>query len=757
MTAGRLFLTSLVARVAADVSPTGSATCPCIEWAGLQQYIQGGTLLYTPPGSSTSHEYPTNYGNLECKAHDTGLAPHCTGTNPPAWCNKPWCYVSKDNCDLQPYKSVKFPGADANYSYRTCGQSNEFALWSESLAAGTTSAPQVTKLLDVVMEYLWSTRDSLEQKYIDMLARNVSACSYVNFCPCLECYRDPEQNLLSCLAGLVADVYSSIAAKEGEPDKRAGYLYFADQMSGAVLDTLDWKDYATVILFNHGIAAQYSSNMVAVSDTQRGNMQRWLESQNWQMGSTNFKVALNEAFSTIQRSVAAGTTSMCQKAIIFLTDGEAEFLESDFRNIQEQSVTYDTVLFTYALGSGADTTVTKRLACENRGIFYNVPDGSDLSTIMSSYYEYFATGQEICQPSFTSYEDIAGGGRLWPACLPIYDRWGVTCMDFNMMVDPASMQSEAYWDYFSCKISDITKVCQALDTSECRLQRLRAAVGPDSVCSTTASVPADCPCMDPDCQDDESFIDEKGYFCDTWVGDDCSKAQEAWGYSAAGQQAALTRCRRSCGRCAMLSPCSSAQRCVGTERFADESCRACRTDKALAAAGVKDVYVDGGEAIRGFVAAGAVTRVILTKIPLTLGEGIPLFTEEQKSKLKDGTTERGFRFLEVAPLRREFVKDLELGLRIFYYCFRHAPEPAPSRVAASKTDERKLPLLCPGASMREQLNLVPKHQVPISVLSLNLLSPCYVRQGAQQLGFGVLVLELCALRVMGGVLNSNAG
>ena len=41
------------------------------------------------------------------------------------------------------------------------------------------------------MEYLWSTRDSLEQKYIDMLARNVSACSYVNFCPCLECYRDP--------------------------------------------------------------------------------------------------------------------------------------------------------------------------------------------------------------------------------------------------------------------------------------------------------------------------------------------------------------------------------------------------------------------------------------------------------------------------------------------------------------------------------------------------------------------------------------
>ncbi|CAE7897194.1 unnamed protein product [Symbiodinium microadriaticum] len=92
MALGRLVFASLVARAAADASPTGSPTCPCVEWAGLQQYIQGGTLMYTPPGSSTSYEYPSNYGNLECKAHDTGLAPHCAGTNPPAWCNKPLRY-----------------------------------------------------------------------------------------------------------------------------------------------------------------------------------------------------------------------------------------------------------------------------------------------------------------------------------------------------------------------------------------------------------------------------------------------------------------------------------------------------------------------------------------------------------------------------------------------------------------------------------------------------------------------------------------
>ena len=65
-------------------------------------------------------------------------------------------------------------------------------------------------------------------------------------------------------------------------------------------------------------------------------------------------------------------------------------------------------LFTYALGSGADTSVTRRLACENKGleescrsngmspvvnsalpggIFYPLADGADLSTVPCSELE----------------------------------------------------------------------------------------------------------------------------------------------------------------------------------------------------------------------------------------------------------------------------------------------------------------------------------------------------------------------------------
>ncbi|CAE6973425.1 CACNA2D2 [Symbiodinium natans] len=470
-------LASFLAAAVADTNPTGSSSCPCVEWAGLQGYIQGGELKYTPQGSTSSYVYPTNYGNLECKAHDAGLAPHCSGASPPAWCNKPWCYVSTANCvGIQPYRSVKFPGSDAYYSYQTCGESNEFTLWAEAMGTdGTvtsdpTAAPRVTELLDVVMDYLWSTRDSLEAQYVQMMANgSVSACSYIDFCPCVECYQnalwqekiDPatvgawlrpsvigqttqEWNVLTCLVGLVAATYSSVAAKEGQPLERIGYQYFADQKSGSYIGwpAMDW------------CPTNYDPRF-----------RPWYAS-----GSTGPKdvlIVVDVSGSMGEASIAAGETSMCQKAIIFLTDGTAEMSNDNFVSVQQQSVTYD--------------------------------------------------------------------------------------------------------------VSDFTKTCQQLDTSDCRLQRLRAAVGTESVCE--GDVPNTCSCMDPDCQDDASFIDEKGYFCDTWVGDDCSKAQEAWGYSAAGQQAALTRCRRSCGRCSMLSPCPTKERCVGTERFSSSGCRACRTDK----------------------------------------------------------------------------------------------------------------------------------------------------------------------------------
>jgi len=45
----------------------------------------------------------------------------------------------------------------------------------------------------------------------------------------------------------------------------------------------------------------------------------------------------------------------------------------------------------------------------------------------------------------------------------------------------------------------------------------------------------------------------------------------------------------------------------------------------LAAGGAKHVYVDGGVTIQGFLRAGLIQRLVVTRVPVLIGTGIPLF------------------------------------------------------------------------------------------------------------------------------------
>jgi len=45
----------------------------------------------------------------------------------------------------------------------------------------------------------------------------------------------------------------------------------------------------------------------------------------------------------------------------------------------------------------------------------------------------------------------------------------------------------------------------------------------------------------------------------------------------------------------------------------------------LAASGAHHLYVDGGITIQGFLRAGLVTRLVVTRVPVLIGDGIPLF------------------------------------------------------------------------------------------------------------------------------------
>lgn len=50
----------------------------------------------------------------------------------------------------------------------------------------------------------------------------------------------------------------------------------------------------------------------------------------------------------------------------------------------------------------------------------------------------------------------------------------------------------------------------------------------------------------------------------------------------------------------------------------------------LASRGIQHICVDGGITVQGFLRAGLIQRVIITRIPVLIGDGIPLFGETQR-------------------------------------------------------------------------------------------------------------------------------
>jgi dihydrofolate reductase len=50
-----------------------------------------------------------------------------------------------------------------------------------------------------------------------------------------------------------------------------------------------------------------------------------------------------------------------------------------------------------------------------------------------------------------------------------------------------------------------------------------------------------------------------------------------------------------------------------------------RLVERLASQGATHLYVDGGKTIQGFLSAGLINELIITRIPILIGAGIPLF------------------------------------------------------------------------------------------------------------------------------------
>jgi len=348
-------------------------------------------------------------------------------------------------------------------------------------------------------------------------------------------------------------------------ENRIGLAYDAAM---TIIDTFGTYDFVSIVLFDNGIQASHERCIPATSANKK-LFREYLNSnfKDNPGGGTNFQDSLRKAFDILQASIDSGTTSTCNRAIMFLTDGEAPFEESDYDFVKETAAVNSVALLTYSIGSGADEVVTKRLACDNNGVFYKVPDGADLGAIMSKYYMYFAAGSRSCTVRWVEYEDSITSEPLLAGCLPFYSKEGssaqgtlrgVSCVDINMVAPLSKIKNSPQYDQFECMIQVVSQQCEALYLRPCDLAAMRAAAG--TTCpGDKACTAGDGYCVDPACKDDITYVDSAGYYCDQWVGDDCTKAYPEWGYgSQAEEDEILQKCPYSCKTCSRLTtpaPC----------------------------------------------------------------------------------------------------------------------------------------------------------------------------------------------------------
>ncbi|MBI2677873.1 MAG: dihydrofolate reductase family protein [Candidatus Koribacter versatilis] len=80
--------------------------------------------------------------------------------------------------------------------------------------------------------------------------------------------------------------------------------------------------------------------------------------------------------------------------------------------------------------------------------------------------------------------------------------------------------------------------------------------------------------------------------------------------------------------------------------------------KRLEARGIRHIYVDGGVTVQSFLRAGLIQRLIITRVPVLIGQGIPLFGELLRDvhlravttrQYKSGLVQTEYRVLAAAP------------------------------------------------------------------------------------------------------------
>ena len=136
----------------------------------------------------------------------------------------------------------------------------------------------------------------------------------------------------------------------------------------AVLETLTEADFATVVVFSSSADA-YSSTLVRATEANKASMENWININVVPGGSTDFNAALSKAKEVLNNGGGTG----CNKAILFMSDGEPDAAPDTEALKNDLDAIGNVRLMTYALGDGAQADVLKAWRAATRACSRRCP------------------------------------------------------------------------------------------------------------------------------------------------------------------------------------------------------------------------------------------------------------------------------------------------------------------------------------------------------------------------------------------------
>jgi len=164
----------------------------------------------------------------------------------------------------------------------------------------------------------------------------------------------------------------------------------------SVLNTLGDESFVSLIAFDNDVTLScFAETMVSATSKNIEELISFVGSLS-AGGGTDFIDPINKAFDIFSaHQIANPNIGVCHNMILFLTDGIAPDPSSV---IQARNNELDVTIFSYTLGSGADTTVPQAIADMTGGVYTHIDDqDTNLATIMASFYMYIAFGTKNSQ------------------------------------------------------------------------------------------------------------------------------------------------------------------------------------------------------------------------------------------------------------------------------------------------------------------------------------------------------------------------